>query len=223
MESWADPPIHRDFAGLRPLNNLTVITPRDPSKTAAAAIWAASHVGPVFIHPSRTPVLQLDFPGRFFAAVANRRETLVVWDADTPAPICPAVPWQCRYTEPACVDLIAAGHDPAVVAPTGLGINAIFPVAKLARAMRLAPTAGVLHCAALGGAVDSWLQWKLTGGESFATDHSNASCTHLYDTQTLQFSPDLAAVFGLDGAVLAQFLGLVGRRRPVRSGADRPG
>ncbi len=52
------------------------------------------------------------------------------------------------------------------------------------------------------GTVDAWLLWNLTGGASFATDHSNASRTQLFDTRSLQFSPDLCALFGADMACL---------------------
>ncbi len=63
-----------DFAWLRPLNNLTVITPSDPWETAAAVTWAAAHVGPVYIRLSRMAVPSLDFPGRTFAM--GRAESL---------------------------------------------------------------------------------------------------------------------------------------------------
>ena len=42
-------------------------------------------------------------------AIANQRETLVVWDAATSAPICPAPIWQCRRTAEACAALVAEG------------------------------------------------------------------------------------------------------------------
>jgi glycerol kinase len=54
------------------------------------------------------------------------------------------------------------------------------------------------------GTVDSWLLWNLTGGESFATDHSNASRTQLFNTETLSFSPELAAIFGAPITCLPQ-------------------
>jgi len=50
--------------------------------------------------------------------------------------------------------------------------------------------------------VDAWLLWNLTGGAAFATDHSNASRTQLFDTETLTFSPELARIFGADVACL---------------------
>ena len=46
------------------------------------------------------------------------------------------------------------------------------------------------------GTVDAWLLWNLTGGASFATDHSNASRTQLFDTGSLEWSPELGAIFG---------------------------
>ena len=59
-------------------------------------------------------------------AIANQRETLVLWDSQTHQPICPAPIWQCRRTAPECAALIATGHDAEVIAATGLGINPLF-------------------------------------------------------------------------------------------------
>jgi len=55
-----------DFAWLRPLTNLTVITPADPWETAEAVKWAAQHDGPVYLRLSRMPVPMLDVPNRVF-------------------------------------------------------------------------------------------------------------------------------------------------------------
>lgn len=131
-------------------------------------------------------------------AIANQRETLVLWDSATSEPICPAPIWQCRRTADTSAALIAAGHDPAVIAATGLGINPLFPAGKLAWVLKNAPTAKDLHAQGRlrAGTVDSWLLWNLTGGATFATDHSNASRTQLFDTAKLSFSPDLGAIFG---------------------------
>ncbi len=131
-------------------------------------------------------------------AIANQRETLVLWDSATSQPICPAPIWQCRRTAEDCAALIAAGHDPAVVTATGLGINPLFPASKLAWVLRNVPSAAALHAEGRlrAGTVDAWLLWNLTGGASFATDHSNASRTQLFDTRSLTFSADLGAIFG---------------------------
>ena len=131
-------------------------------------------------------------------AIANQRETLVLWDSQTGQPIAPAMIWQCRRTAADCAALVAAGHDAQVIEATGLGINPLFPASKLGWAMRNLPEAAALHGKGRlrAGTVDSWLLWNLTGGRVFATDHSNASRTQLFDTARLAFSPDLGGLFG---------------------------
>lgn len=129
--------------------------------------------------------------------IANQRETLVVWDADTGEPVGPAPIWQCRRTSEACARLVAAGYASDVSALTGLGINPLFPASKLAWVLQHRPEAQTLHKAGRfrAGTVDSWVLWNLTGGEVFATDHSNASRTLLFDTDALAWSPKLADIF----------------------------
>jgi glycerol kinase len=129
---------------------------------------------------------------------------LVVWDAETSRPICPAPIWQCRRTAAASARLIAEGHDPFVVERTGLGINPLFPAGKLAWVLQNVPGAQDLSNQGRlrAGTVDAWLLWNLTGGAVFATDHSNASRTQLFDTKTLEFSQELAGIFGADVACL---------------------
>ncbi|MDF1608905.1 FGGY-family carbohydrate kinase [Hoeflea sp. YIM 152468] len=130
-------------------------------------------------------------------AISNQRETLVAWDAETGKPVGPAILWQCRRTAPECAALISAGHNETVEAATGLGINPLFPASKLAWILKSRPEAlGLLDQGRLrAGTVDSWLLWNLTGGTVFATDHSNASRTQLFDTELLQWSAELAEIF----------------------------
>ncbi|SHL97885.1 FGGY family carbohydrate kinase [Roseibium suaedae] len=131
-------------------------------------------------------------------AIANQRETLVVWDAKTGHPIGPAIVWQCRRTAKVCAELEAAGHGAVVLERTGLGINPLFPASKLGWVMANRPEAAALATSGYlrAGTVDAWLVYKLTGGATFATDHSNASRTMLFDTASLTFSPELCAIFG---------------------------
>ena len=90
-------------------------------------------------------------------AITNQRETLVVWDADTSQPICPAILWQCRRTAEACAALMQ--HHPEVTVATGLGINPLFPASKLAWVLQNIPQA-TDHLAQnrfRAGTVDAWL------------------------------------------------------------------
>ena len=132
-------------------------------------------------------------------AIANQRETLIVWDAGTGQPIAPAILWQCRRTADACEALRNKDANDHVVAATGLSINPLFPASKLAWVMNNVAEARSL--AAQGrlraGTVDSWLLYKLTDGEVFATDHSNASRTQLFNTGTLSWDETLADLFGV--------------------------
>ncbi|MCU0827441.1 MAG: FGGY family carbohydrate kinase [Tabrizicola sp.] len=131
-------------------------------------------------------------------AITNQRETLVLWDSATSQPICAAPIWQCRRTAEDCAALIAGGHDQQVIEATGLGLNPLFPASKLAWLLRNVPVARDLHAEGRlrAGTVDAWLLWNLTGGKAFATDHSNASRTQLFDTRSLTFSADLGRIFG---------------------------
>ncbi len=137
-------------------------------------------------------------------AIANQRETLVVWNAETGKPIAPAILWQCRRTAKPCEALIAGGHDPVVVEATGLSINALFPASKMAWVMENVPEAKTLAAQGLlrAGTVDSWLLYKLTGGKEFATDHSNASRTQLFNTGTLKWDETLCDLFGVPVSAL---------------------
>lgn len=130
--------------------------------------------------------------------ISNQRETLVVWDTTTGEPVGPAPIWQCRRTAGACAELIEAGHSGEVSALTGLGINPLFPASKLAWVLKNRPGAEDLQRAGQlrAGTVDSWLLWNLTGRKVFATDHSNASRTLLFDTASLAWSPRLGELFG---------------------------
>ena len=139
-------------------------------------------------------------------AIANQRETLVVWDARTSQPLCPAITWQCRRTTAACEALIGAGHNAVVRAATGFDINPLFSASKLAWVLENIAGAKMLADAGhlRAGTVDAWLLWNLTGGGSFATDHSNASRTQLFDTENLAFSPKLCALYDVPISCLPQ-------------------
>ncbi|WP_159948983.1 FGGY family carbohydrate kinase [Rhizobium sp. 18065] len=137
-------------------------------------------------------------------AIANQRETLVVWDSQTGQPIAPAILWQCRRTAKVCADLIESGADPMVTAATGLSINALFPASKLAWVMEHVPEAKTLSAAGRlrAGTVDAWLLYKLTDGREFATDHSNASRTQLFNTGNLAWDESLCRFFGVPQSAL---------------------
>ena len=114
--------------------------------------------------------------------ITNQRETTLVWDRATGAPIAPAIVWQDRRTSARCEDLKAAGREPAVQAETGLLLDPYFSASKIE--WLLANVSGARDRAEAGalafGTVDSYLIWKLSGGARHVTDVTNASRTLLY-------------------------------------------
>ncbi|SEP74111.1 glycerol kinase [Devosia sp. YR412] len=138
-------------------------------------------------------------------AISNQRESIVVWDAATGEPIGPCVIWQCRRSAPKCESLRDAGHAALIEGKTGLALDPLFPAGKIAWLLDNTPDArdraerGELRV----GTVDSWLLWNLTGGTVHATDHSNASRTQLFNTETLAWDEELAALFDVPLSMLA--------------------
>lgn len=141
-------------------------------------------------------------------AISNQRETIVLWDAETGQPIGPAIIWQCRRSAERCAALRAAGHAEEIADRTGLALDPLFPAAKIAWLLDAVP--GAREKAAAGGlragTVDSWLLWKLTGGQTHATDHSNASRTQLFNTQTLRWDEHLCGLFDVPPGLLPQVM-----------------
>lgn len=125
--------------------------------------------------------------------ITNQRETLVVWERATGAPVHPAIVWQSRQSAPQVDALLARGMAPAYTHLTGLVPDAYFTATKLAwlleeaADLRARAEAGEL----LAGTVDSWLVWNLTDGASHITDVTNASRTMLLDLETQRWSPEL--------------------------------
>jgi glycerol kinase len=52
------------------------------------------------------------------------------------------------------------------------------------------------------GNVDSWLIYRLTSGACHGTDHSNAARTALLNLETLDWDPDLLALFSVPGSAM---------------------
>ena len=98
--------------------------------------------------------------------ITNQRETTVVWDRASGAPVAPAIVWQDRRTAPLCEQLRAAGLEAEFSARTGLLLDPYFSGTKLA--WLLDHVGGARARAERGelafGTMDSWLAWNLTGG-----------------------------------------------------------
>ena len=137
--------------------------------------------------------------------ITNQRETVVVWDRETGAPIHNAIVWQCRRTSAYCDYLKEAGLTGVFQERTGLLIDAYFSGTKLRWILENVPFAreraekGEL----LFGTVDTWLAWKLSGGKSHITDVSNASRTMLFNIHTLKWDEELLEKYKEDNLILS--------------------
>ncbi len=113
-------------------------------------------------------------PGAIDAiGITNQRATAIVWERRSGVPVYPAISWQ---------DVRTASRVPELLAE-GVFTNAMASATKIE--WILAHTPGGFERAAAGelcfGTIDSWLAWQLSAGRLHVTDHSNASCTGLYD------------------------------------------
>ena len=136
--------------------------------------------------------------------ITNQRETTVVWDKETGAPVCPAIVWQCRRTAPMADALAASGWAEKIRQKTGLVPDAYFSGTKLRWILDKVPGArqGAEEGRLLFGTIDSWLIWKLTGGRAHVTDVTNASRTMLFDIRRLRWDPELLELFGIPEQML---------------------
>ena len=134
--------------------------------------------------------------------VTNQRETAVAWSQRSSEPLHRAIVWQDRRTAPRCAELEEAGHLPLVRERTGLVLDPYFSGSKLEWMLRDGGVAASPDLAL--GTIDSWIVWKLTGGEVHATDATNASRTMLFDIGSLRWDPDLCDMFGVPAESLPE-------------------
>ncbi len=138
--------------------------------------------------------------------ITNQRETTVVWDRETGAPIHNAIVWQDRRTADHCERLKADGAGPMVQQKTGLLIDAYFSATKVRWILDHVPGARARAVAGklAFGTVDSWLIWKLTGGTEHVTDVTNASRTMLFDINRLEWDDELLRLFDIPRSLLPE-------------------
>ena len=131
--------------------------------------------------------------------ITNQRETTVIWDRITGAPLHNAIVWQDRRTADRCRALKARKWEPKIAAKTGLLLDPYFSGTKMEWLLDHIP--GSRKRAELGeialGTIDAWLIFKLTAGRVHATDVTNASRTMLLNLKSLKWDADLLKLFGV--------------------------
>jgi glycerol kinase len=138
--------------------------------------------------------------------ITNQRETVVLWDRALSKPVHRAIVWQCRRTAARCEELLKRGWGPKIRGRTGLEVDAYFSATKAEWLLKQVPGArsGAQAGKLAFGTVDTWLLWKLTGGQAHATDFTNASRTLLYDIRRKRWDPELLRLFSVPEKILPQ-------------------
>lgn len=138
--------------------------------------------------------------------ITNQRETTVVWDRTTGAPVYNAIVWQDRRTAGFCDDLKERGLAGVFQMKSGLVLDAYFSGTKIRWILDNVP--GAREKAERGdllfGTIDTWLVWNLTKGASHVTDESNASRTLLYNIHTGEWDDELLAILDIPRSMLPE-------------------
>ena len=138
--------------------------------------------------------------------ITNQRETTVIWDKKTGRPIYHAIVWQSRQTQHICNELKEQGHEKTFRNKTGLLLDPYFSGTKVrwildnVKGAREKAENGDL----LFGTIDTWLVWKLSGGEAHITYYSNASRTLMYNIHELKWDDELLELLDIPKAILPE-------------------
>lgn len=140
--------------------------------------------------------------------ITNQRETVVMWDKDSGAPLHNAIVWQCRRTTEFCNQLKRRREAQVIKKLTGLVVDPYFSGSKIkwllenVRGAKALARAGQVKV----GTMDSFLLWRLTAGQVHKTDVSNASRTQLMNITKGDWDQELLRIFQVPIGILPQIV-----------------
>ena len=132
-------------------------------------------------------------------SITNQRETILVFDRETGKPIHHAIVWQCRRGSEICTKLTEAGNNELVQEKTGLPIDTYFSASKIKWLIEneVDVATKLSTGEALIGTIESYLIYRLTNGNVFASDHTNACRTLLFNIAESEWDQELCNVFNV--------------------------
>lgn len=138
--------------------------------------------------------------------ITNQRETTVIWDRHTGKPIHNAIVWHDRRTADICHNLTKEGLNPLFKSKTGLRLDPYFSGTKIQWILDNVPNARTLanQGKLAFGTIDSWLIWKLTGGQKHLIEISNASRTLLLNIHTGTWDEELLEILNIPSSLLPE-------------------
>ncbi len=164
-------------------------------------------IDPDDLYKSVTNTLnQLDLQNVTYGGITNQRETTIIWDKTTLKPVYNAIVWQDRRTSAYCSEIATKNNQSLVKEKTGLLIDSYFSATKIkwildnVDGVRARAEAGELCF----GTVDTYLMYRLSEGEIFKTDITNASRTMLFNINTLNWDEDLLNLFNIPRSLLPE-------------------
>lgn len=132
--------------------------------------------------------------------ISNQRETAIMWDRKSGRPAADAVVWQCARAAEICEREKVRDMAGQIWQRTGLRLSPYFTAAKLCWLREHVEGAEDKAC----GTIDSYLVYRLTGGDVYATDYSNASRTQLFNIVSLEWDREICDCFGIDADKLPE-------------------
>jgi glycerol kinase len=139
--------------------------------------------------------------------ITNQRETTIVWNRKTGVAVYNAIVWQDTRVQDTVVEFAREGGPDRFRNLTGLPLATYFSGLKIRWILNNVPGAKELAQAGdlLFGNIDSYLVWKLTGGQNggvHVTDVTNASRTQLMNLATLSWDKKQLELFGIPESMM---------------------
>lgn len=138
--------------------------------------------------------------------LASQQSTIVLWDRATGKPVCNAISYQDPRGTYICRE--RADYRETVRERTGLTLSPYYSASKIRwvldnvkSAQKLAEKGRIL-C----GTVNTYLMWHLTGRSVYATDHTNAAQTLLFNILTRSWDKELLDLFAIPSDMLPAIL-----------------
>ena len=140
--------------------------------------------------------------------ITNQRETTLVWDRETGEPIYNAIVWQDRRTAEYCSSINDEAIKDTINKKTGLLLDPYFSATKIRWILDKIPNAQTRaeEGELCFGTVDTYLMYKLSKGEIFKTDITNASRTMLFDIHKLEWDDELVNFFNIPKTILPEVI-----------------
>lgn len=133
--------------------------------------------------------------------IINERDTVLAWDSETNKPLCNAIHYSDTRTDAIIRNRKSKSPNvfDAVEGVTGLRVTSLFGATKLkwiidnANDVKRLVSNGNIRF----GTLDTWLVWKLTRGNLYVTDVTNASRTLLMNCKTFMWCPKACEIFNV--------------------------